>query len=183
MDMQIDSTRPYHPNILTISGTGRNVGKTTLACSIIEKLAQNARVTSIKITPHYHEVDYPSMLFQQPDAYSVYLEERKDRKKDSSKMLAAGAHRVLFIQAHDKYLEDLWKKISGLLNSESPVIVESGGIHKIIRPGIAFLLSADGEKWDKHNDQKEFIEIQSDRNHFDSILKRIDYIDGCWKYQ
>ena len=64
MDMKFDSSRPYHPNILTIAGTGRNVGKTTLACSIIKKMALNARITAIKITPHFHKVDYQAMLIK-----------------------------------------------------------------------------------------------------------------------
>ena len=50
--------KPYHSNILAISGTGRNVGKTTLTCGIIKKLGIDQKPTAVKISPHFHSVDY-----------------------------------------------------------------------------------------------------------------------------
>jgi len=181
--MKFDTTRPYYPNILTISGTGRNVGKTTLACSIIKKIAQNARVTAIKITPHFHAVDYQSSLLEKPGIYKVYQEDSKDGDKDSSRMLAAGADRVLYVQTIEEYLDDLWKEISGFVNKESPVIIESGGIHNAIKPGIALLLTDNGQLGDKHFIQEEYIEIRSSENPVESILDRINYTGGQWKYK
>ena len=183
MDMIFDSTRPYYPNVLTISGTGRNVGKTNLACSIIKKFAQNASVTGIKITPHFHEVDYQSSLLEKPGIYSVYREDRKDRDKDSSRMLAAGADYVLYVQTHDEYLYDLWNEISGFMNKEAPIIIESGGIHNAIKPGIALLLTNNGQSGDKHINREEYIEIGSSESHIESILNRINYTGGQWKYE
>jgi molybdopterin-guanine dinucleotide biosynthesis protein len=40
--------------ILVVGGSGRKVGKTTVACEIIEA-TREARWTAIKITPHAHE--------------------------------------------------------------------------------------------------------------------------------
>ena len=181
--MKIDSSRPYHPNILTINGTGRNVGKTTLACGIIKKMAQNSRVTAIKITPHFHEVDYKNSLFEKSDIYAVYQEDRKDRNKDSSKMLAAGADRVWYVQTHDEYLSDLWDEISNLLNGESPVIIESGGIQNAIKPGYAILLTGDDQNKAKEINQRKYIKIKSDKDQFDSIIDRIEYVDGRWTFK
>ena len=101
--------KSYHSNILTISGTGRNVGKTSLACRIIHKLGRDQRLTAIKISPHFHTVDYPMPLTEKPGAYSLYKEDRKDSGKDSSKMLAAGADQVFYIQTGDDHLNDAWK--------------------------------------------------------------------------
>ncbi len=42
------------PNILLIAGTGRNVGKTLLACEIIQQLSKTMAVTAIKTSSHEH---------------------------------------------------------------------------------------------------------------------------------
>ena len=100
--------KPYHSNILAISGTGRNVGKTTLTCGIIKKLGLDQKSTAVKISPHFHEVDYDNPISEEYEAYSIYKEDRIDRGKDSSKMLAAGADSVFYIQAKDDHLGDVW---------------------------------------------------------------------------
>ena len=46
-----------HNNILTISGTGKNVGKTSLACRIIHRLSATHKLTAVKISPHFHWIE------------------------------------------------------------------------------------------------------------------------------
>jgi molybdopterin-guanine dinucleotide biosynthesis protein len=183
MGMKYNSTRPYHPNILTISGRERNVGKTTLACHIIEKLAHSHKITALKISPHFHQVDYPSSLIEKSGRYAIFQEDRKDRNKDSSKMLAAGADCVLYIQTQEEYLEDLWMNISCHLNKDEPVIIESGGINKIIRPGLALELTGNGFIESKLKNDDKCIEIHSGKNHSDVVLKKITYMEGHWRWQ
>jgi len=43
-----------YPNILLVSGNGRNSGKTTLACKIIERFSKDHEITGLKISPHFH---------------------------------------------------------------------------------------------------------------------------------
>ena len=42
------------PNLIIVSGTGQNVGKTTFVQSVINKFSSQ-NITAIKISPHKHE--------------------------------------------------------------------------------------------------------------------------------
>ena len=41
-------------NMVLVSGSGRNCGKTTVACNLITQLSENEFVYGLKITPHFH---------------------------------------------------------------------------------------------------------------------------------
>jgi hypothetical protein len=173
--------KSYHSNILTISGTGRNVGKTSLACGIIHKFGRDQRLTAVKISPHFHPVDYPMPLTEKPGAYSLYKEDRKDSGKDSSKMLAAGANQVFYIQTMDDHLNDAWKKLSELINSDVPVVVESGGLEDMLKPGLSILVTNHGgmDLTKTGSTNNERIEICFE--HFDQLINRIRFKNGNWE--
>ena len=177
--------KTYCPNILTVSGMGRKVGKTTLACSLIKKLSADSKVIGIKISPHFHEVDYHSSLTEKPQSFAVYEEDRSDRGKDSSYMLAAGADKVYYVQTRDEYLEEVWEFLTGLLGKDTPVIIESGRIHDLVQPGISLLLTLQDEhgqipKMEKINSQSDFSEVISEKESFGPIIDRIIYKNGRW---
>ncbi len=50
-------------NVILISGSGRNCGKTTVACHIISQLAKMGQVTGLKISPHFHITEINRCLF------------------------------------------------------------------------------------------------------------------------
>lgn len=176
------SEKIYCPNVLAISGTGRNVGKTTLACSIIKRMDQEERITAIKITPHFHEVDYKSKVTGKPRAYVIYRENRIDRAKDSSKMLAAGAGKVYYIQTSDKNLSEVWGALTALIDQKNPVIIESGGINEFIEPGISVFLIDPDQKMQEMTDHKNYTLMISSNEEFESLLTGISYSDGLWKF-
>ena len=174
--------KTYCPNVLTISGIGRNVGKTTLACSIINKMKWEKKVTAIKISSHFHSVDYKKNIVEKPGKYVIYQEDRIDRGKDSSKMLAAGAGKVFFIQTKDEYIREVWEVLSALLNSETPVIIESGGIHEMICPGVSLLITKTKHNKQKASNRAEVTEVIPDKENFESTINKISYSDGSWKF-
>jgi molybdopterin-guanine dinucleotide biosynthesis protein len=67
--------------IVVVGGSGRKVGKTTVACEIIAATAE-ARWTAIKITPHAHE----------PSPHG-----------DTERYLAAGATNALLVGGNDVF--------------------------------------------------------------------------------
>jgi len=173
--------KSYQSNILTISGTGRNVGKTSLACSIIHKLGQGQKLTAVKISPHLHQVDYPMPLSEKPGVYSLYKEDRKDRGKDSSKMLAAGADQVFYIQTGDDHLSDVWKKLSELIKGDVPVVVESGGLEDLLNPGLSILVTNHGGKGLKEPGRTNNERIETRFGHFDQLINKIRFNNGRWE--
>lgn len=172
--------KPYHSNILAISGTGRNVGKTTLTCGIIKKLGIDQKPTAVKISPHFHSVNYDNSISEEHETFSIYKEDRSDREKDSSKMLAAGADPVFYIQAQDRHMADVWRKLSKHIKVNIPVIIESGGIDEIIEPGLSILVTKSNYKKSSTSKRSSRQEVTCFED-FDHIIKKINFKEGNWE--
>lgn len=85
--------------LLIISGAGRNVGKTTLACQLIEKYKKHVPITAVKISSHFHDLTpFQKIMIQQE---GLIISEEKDRmsSKDSSRYLQAGAVHAFYMQS------------------------------------------------------------------------------------
>ncbi len=132
----------YLPNIMVVRGTGRNVGKTLSACSIISNLARYQEPVGVKISPHFHELKEYQTYIHRSKAF-VMVEEKYISDKDSSRMLQAGAKKVFYIQAKNDQLMNVVSLLIEQLNPANPVIVESGGLYDYIEP--ALLLNVVGE--------------------------------------
>lgn len=128
-------------NFLILAGGGRNVGKTTLACKLIEKV-KSEKVIALKITPHFHESG--CKLVYKTEYYTISLEENRSSHKDTSKMLVAGASQVYYIQANDEHIPEVLRHLLPKLSSKCPVICESGALRNYIKPGVFLMLSKSG---------------------------------------
>jgi hypothetical protein len=115
-----------------ISGSGRNVGKTTLACLIIEALSTKGMVTAVKISKHVHSLtEMQKVIFELP---GLRIAEELDRTstKDSSRYLQSGATRSLFIQAE----ESMFPKLASWLEEHlsGTVVCETGYLGNFLIP-------------------------------------------------
>lgn len=127
------------PNLLLISGTGRNSGKTTLACSIIQKFGAGFPVVAIKISSHAeHLTDAGKIIFQNNDCF-ITEEWDKTKPKDSSRMLAAGAQKSFFVIAKNRQLLEAFSKIQSLTGPNTCLVCESGGLRNYVVPGLYFI--------------------------------------------
>lgn len=124
------------PNILLVAGTNRNVGKTTFICKIIEAVAKVHEVTALKITPHFHELTDTLELIHESDNLVICKELSKKLPKDSSKMLAAGAKHVFYVQCTDEKLPEAFKILELFLPSSGPIVCESAALGNLIEPGL-----------------------------------------------
>jgi len=173
--------KPYYPNVLLVSGTGRNVGKTSLACRVIEKLHGTQRITAVKISPHLHEVNSGEALCAKYGQYAIFREEVKNQAKDSSRLLTAGARRVFYMQAIDNCLPEAWSKLREWLEAEEPVIIESGGIHKIINPGCTLFLGGGSKTGDKPEETEYPVQHVHGFDDHEQIVSAVDFKEGHWK--
>jgi len=126
-------------NILLVSGSGQNVGKTSFIRRII---AQNAgqKIAAIKITPHFHEPTGGLIPLVLTDNYRIFQETDSTSGKDSSLFLQAAAERVFYIQTTDDYLNEAFNQVSEKLDPEQPVIIESAALRKILKPSVYLFL-------------------------------------------
>ncbi len=132
----------FLPNLLLIAGTGRNSGKTTLACSIIKKFGDSYPIIAVKIAPHFHEnVQEMKTIFT---GESLFLAEEIDhtKPKDSSRMLAAGARKSFFVMVRDEQLQEAWNQVLSLIDIHDLIVCESGGLRNLITPGLFLMMNS-----------------------------------------
>ena len=141
-------------NILLVSGSGRNCGKTTLVCNIISSLSkENNNIIGLKISPHFHIMDENQTLIHKEEGINIYMEKNADSTKDSGRMLKAGAKEVYFLQCDDTLLEQAYEKFTEFINSDDLVVCESGSLSNVYKTGLHLLVR--GEEFDAK--KKSFI--------------------------
>ena len=131
-------------NIILIAGSGRNVGKTTLACQLI-KTENKKGINAVKITPHFHEPTPGLIEVEKGDNWMIYEETNSLTKKDSSLFLHNGAKKSFLIQSEKENLGEAFSALRNLLPKNNPVIIESTGLTEIIKPGLLIFVLPDGE--------------------------------------
>jgi hypothetical protein len=170
------------PNVLLITGSGRERGKTMLACNIIRKWKSTENIVAIKISPHIHMHDDPVNIVHRTDGYTI-CEEKAETHKDSGRFLAAGAARVFYIEATDRELLNAFHYVYRLIGRKSLILCESGGLGKLLHPGVMLFVQHLDDVIDA---EKEALRRLSDHIVFSSgpelsdpslILKVKDH---CW---
>lgn len=161
------------PNLLLVSGAGRNVGKSTLVCRLIEKFKAEM-LMAVKISPHFHE-SIPKNI-----PYIIEKEINPNRGKDSSRFLKSGAAEVYYLQVHDEHLAEAFDKILGKNINDRPIIAESGGLAKFIQPGLMlFVEGEDSVVKNKPIKEKADKVLQMQNGGF--AIDDIEFTNGEWK--
>lgn len=173
MQILADTKTSLIPHLLLIAGNGRNVGKTTLACSIIAHFAKKTEVTGLKITPHFHPVNKADIVFETDDF--VIVDEKQISSKDSSLMLQAGAKEVFFVMVKREFYHKAVEKLLHFL-PENLLICESGGLHEQVIPGLFLMVKRKNEKIVNHNLLNYSpIVVSNDGESFDFDINRLEF--------
>jgi len=173
------------PNTLLIAGTGRNSGKTTLACAIIQKASENILVTGLKISPHFHGGTESLKLLVGNDNFNLYEETSAESVKDSSKMLQAGASKVFYIETTDSYIKDAFIAFTKFIEPNTPVVCESPALRNYIIPGIFFIMDNINNINKKENVYKwkkvaDGIFNTTNEKKKEKLIKKIQFKEGGW---
>ena len=172
----------FLPNLLLVSGSNRNVGKTTLICKVIEKVSDYQDIVGVKITPHFHNSRINKrVIISKPD---LFIAEELDTKseKDSSKMLRAGATKVLYIEAKDSAYQEIAIFLKKYY-SEEIIVCESASLRKFIKPGIMCIVTSDKKDMKPIvTEIKEHIDIWFDNSDdtFDFDISKISFENNKW---
>ena len=164
------------PNLMLIAGNGRNVGKTTLACQIIEYFSKSTPVVGVKISPHFHRHNNENVIYKNDNI--IILEEKQINQKDSSLLLQSGAKKVYFIMVKPEHLKNEVTHIINILPKEL-IVCESGGLREFIHPGLFILVKKEGDKIVKKQYPKfSSVIVNNDGKDFDFELDRIAFSKG-----
>jgi hypothetical protein len=133
------------PSFLLISGDGRNTGKTTLACRILQQFSPRNNITTLKISSHFHEPTSDLTRLFKTKYFSISYENNRNTDKDSSRMLQAGALESYYIQAKEGWLRTAFEKFMQEFHTNDITLCESGALAKFLIPGVHLHISS-GEK-------------------------------------
>lgn len=126
----------FYPNILSILGEGQNVSKTFLAEKIIAKFSRHHRVVGLKITPHMHGNTANAQIVATRVQSVLMLETELHSKKDTGRMLAAGAERAYLLQTVDEELDLAVELFLNEIDDTTLVVCESGKLASQAQTGV-----------------------------------------------
>lgn len=125
--------------IVVIGGHSRNIGKTSVMCRLISAFADR-RWTAIKITQFGHGVcsaDGKPCECETPDHSVAISEERHtDTGADSSRYLAAGAIRSLWVRTRQGQLVEAMPRLRAELGRSMNVVLESNSVLRFLQPDL-----------------------------------------------
>ncbi len=118
---------------VVVGGHSRNVGKTSVAAALISAFPQYPW-TAVKISSHRHGGIGDAAI---PD---IYEEENREGSSDTSRFLAAGAFRSLWVRGGAQNLESVMQQLLPILKSSAFVLIESNRILRFIQPDLYLLV-------------------------------------------
>ncbi len=178
-----------------IGSAGANVGKTELACKILEKLrAKSRNIIGIKVTTIKNKDgqcprggEGCGVCSSVEGAYSITEETNCDSGKDTSRLLAAGAGRVFWIRVIQSHLKEAAITLLDIIGLDSTCICESNSLRLVVEPGLFLIAENENQKgWkDSALQVKRYADkiVVSDGKNFNLDINRIKLINGKWMLQ
>jgi len=178
------------PGMLLIGSSGRNSGKTHLACSVIRNNCRRVDIFGLKVTT-IKEKNGPcprggegcGVCASLEGDYCLTWENNRYGQKDTSLLLQAGAEKVLWLRV----LQDRLKKGVDALIKEIPknvaFVVESNRLRLAVEPDL-FIMVANAKStikpsaalvWDKTD-----VIIQTNGRKFDHDIDKILFTGKKW---
>lgn len=157
--MHNNNNLPTDNHLLIIGGSGRNVGKTTLALSIIRKVSLLTPVIGLKVSTfktgdekfHGNHSNIPV------NNYRINVETGENPLKDTAKMISAGAQISFFIETADNMVNLAYNDFRASYSSlDYPIVCESQSLRRYVNPGL-FILIIDGRNSKKFS--KDYINL------------------------
>ena len=130
---------PFRGFLLAVGGQCRKVGKSVLVADIIRAFP-NRHWTAVKITPYAASgcpVNGPSCdCSLQDHPYAIREETSRAGKSDSSRFLAAGARRALWIETKEHRLQNALPALAAELVSAGHAVIESDALMRFWKPSL-----------------------------------------------
>ena len=160
--MTASRTPPPFPGfLLAVGGQCRKVGKSTLVADIMRAFPDR-HWTAVKITPYAESgcpVNGPSCNCSAQDhPYAIHEETSRSGNSDSSRFLAAGAHRALWIETKQHRLQNVLPALAAQLANADQAIVESDALMRFWKPSL-FVMVLDPSNPDFKDSARENLEL------------------------
>jgi len=179
-----------YPHMLLIGSSGRNIGKTHLATSIIRRNRSFTDIIGLKITtieektktcPHGKEDC--SVCSEIEGNYLIREEKDRSLEKDTSLLLKAGAKKVYWLIVLEDSLDEGAQALLDVIPGDSVIVAESNRFRLAVQPGV-FLMLINPKKKIKESASRvqKFADliIESDGKQFDYDIDKIGYSQDKW---
>lgn len=125
--------------LVVVGGHTRNIGKTTLTVQVAAAFPQ-MNWLAMKITQYGHGVcsanGEPCDCVTADHSLAVSEERDATSGTDTSRMLAAGARRVLWVRTQQGQLSEAMPRVRKEMSSADNALVESNSILRFLRPDL-----------------------------------------------
>lgn len=190
--MKPDETIPA-PGMLLIGSTSRNAGKTEFSTRILRQFVKSHDIIAVKVTA----IDCADgacprggkgcgVCSSLKGNYMLTEETDASGSKDTSRLLDAGASRVLWLRVLKSKMREGFEKLLGDIGRNTAWLCESNSIRQTVRPDVFLMVSGRGENFSKESSIKvrEFAdkEVFSDpvAKTFDFNFDRLEITGGHW---
>jgi hypothetical protein len=136
---------PFRGFLLAIGGQCRKVGKSMLVADIIHAFPDRHWI-AVKITPYAESgcpVKGPSCNCPPEEhSYAIHDETSITGNSDSSRFLAAGAHRSLWVETKENALKDALPALAAELASSGSeyAVIESDALMRFWKPSLSIVV-------------------------------------------
>ena len=150
-------------SLVIIGGHSRNVGKTSVVAGLIAALRERDW-TAVKITQYGHGVCSVNgeSCGCAVDEHTWAITEERDAAgpSDTSRFLAAGARRSLWVRTKQGRLAEAMPDLRREIEGATDVIVESNSVMRFLRPDL-YLTVLDPATADFKESAREFLDLAS----------------------
>jgi len=145
--------------MVVVGGNSREIGKTSVVAGLIRALP-HYDWTAVKLTQYGHGICAADgkECGCAPEEHPVAVTEETDRdgRSDTSRFLAAGAQRALWVRVRMGMLETVLPALGQAISDARHVIVESNSIVRFYDPAV-YLTVLDPAKRDFKKSAREFL--------------------------
>lgn len=183
--------RLQRPEMLMIGATGRNTGKTELACRIIRRYAASVPIAGLKVTtveradgscPHGGEGCGACSSLDEPWCLTRELDD--DSGKDTSRLLASGAREAYWLRVKHGGLVEGAEALLARVPLGYAAVCESNSLSTVVEPGLFLQVRAASERTVKPSARTVAhladCVVVADGAGFDLPLDRISLLHGQW---
>ncbi len=120
--------------IVVIGGQTRKVGKTSVVAGLIAALPE-FHWTAVKISQHPHDISA-----REVPGWVITEEHDRSGKSDTSRFLAAGAARALWVRSAPSHFAAAVPELQRKISVPQNVIIESNSILKFVHPDVVLVI-------------------------------------------
>ena len=179
-------------NMLLIGATASNLGKTELACELIRRFSRDHRIIAVKVTTVTERDGLCprggqgcGVCSSLEGDFCITHETEGPERKDTMRMLHAGATDVYWLRVMEAHLYEGYMKLREYFTDDDLIICESNRLRLVAEPGL-FIMVRDKRTGNIKPSSEKVISLADqsiyfDGSGFDFSPDRIVYGERGWE--